>query len=153
MIDTQSRNDLADRESFIGTIISDYTEPDRSDLAAYLRANPGHTVRDWKAKGPTIPQDAERGETPWPKLKPNEVREAAIAASARDLPRNVRQAAAHDPALIWNPLARKYRLRLDTDPLPGVKSSEADHLGTGAGLENESKHAFPTGSTRARPRP
>ena len=112
-------NDLADREAFIGRVVSGYAEPDRGELAAYLRANPGQTARDWKGKGRSLPFDAQRGEAPWSKLKADDVRSAAIAASARDLPQNIRQAAARDPGLIWNPLARKYRLRLNTDPLPG----------------------------------
>lgn len=108
-------NDEADRDA------SQWPEPERSELARFLRSNPGMTVRDWKGKGPTLPHDAAPGEAHWAKLSASEVRDAAANAFARDLPRNVRQAAGRDPALIWNPLARKYRRRLPTDPLPGVE--------------------------------
>lgn len=113
--------DLADFEAFVIHVTEWRGEPDRSDLATFLRANPGLTVRDWKGKGPSVPLDAERWEAPWSKLKPDEVRSEAVKWLARELPQNVREAAARDPALIWNPLARKYRVRLDTDPRPGGK--------------------------------
>jgi hypothetical protein len=108
--------DLADREAFIERLCSWHSEPDRSHLARFLRANPGMTVRDWKGKGPVVPAEPVLGEKPWHRLKPEQVRHDAIRATARDLPRNVRQAAARDPGLIWNPLARKYRLRLPSEP-------------------------------------
>lgn len=147
---SDNQNDLADREAFICRVVSGYAEPDRGELAAYLRANPGQTARDWKGKGPSLPFDEERGEAPWSKLKADDVRPIAIAASARDLPQNIRQAAARDPALIWNPLARKYRLRLASDPLPGHESFCTAPKGTGGVPRNESKHAIL--ADRARPR-
>lgn len=118
-MNTQELNDIEDREAHIIRVVAGRdSHPDFADLPDYLRANPGHTVRDFKGKGPVVPDEAEFGETSWDKLKAAEVRATAIDASARDLPRNVRQAAARDPSLIWNPLARKYRVRLPSDPQP-----------------------------------
>jgi len=114
---TKDLNDIADQEAHIARLVAGRAgDPDFAKLPDYLRANPGHTVRDYKGMGPVVPVEAEPGEKPWRKLSAAEVRNAAVAASARDLPRNVRQAAARDPGLIWNPLARKYRLRLPSDP-------------------------------------
>jgi len=110
--------DLADFEAYIAHQLRGWGEVERADLEAYLRRFPGHSVGDWKAKGLTCPLDAEPHAKPWWKLKPAEVREAGTRTIARDLPRNVRQAAGRDPGLIWNPLARKYRLRLPSDPPP-----------------------------------
>lgn len=141
--------DSADWQAYVERVAGQWPEPERSELSSYLLANPGHTVRDWKGKGPSSPCDADPWEKPWSRLRPELVRSTAIAAPARQLPRNIRQAASRDPALIWNPLG-KYRLRLPDDPLPGVKSSEADHLGTGGVPRNESKHAIL--AERARPR-
>lgn len=143
-------NDVADRDAHIARVASQWPEPERSELSGFLRANPGMTVRDWKGKGPSIPIDARPGEAAWPKLPIQAVREAAASAVARDLPCNVRQAAARDPALIWNPLARKYRLRLPSDPLPGHESFSTTPKGTGGVPRNESKHAIL--AERARPR-
>lgn len=126
-----NQNDALDRDAHIARLASQWAEPERSELARFLRANPGMTVRDWKGKGPSLPVDAQPSERHWAKLSPREVRKAAAIASARDLPCNVRQAAGRDPALIWNPLARKYRLRLPSDPLPGHESSSTAPLGTG----------------------
>lgn len=113
-----SASDLADFEAHIARLAGWRSEPDRSDLARFLRANPGKTVRDWKGKGPSTPPEPQRWEQSWSRLKATEVRQSAVSAFARDLPHNVRQAAARDPGLIWNPLARKYRLRLPSDPQP-----------------------------------
>lgn len=148
---TKEQNDLADRETHIARVVSGrHCDPDFAGLADFLRANPGRTVRDYKGKGPSVPPEPRPWEKAWPDLKPEEARSAAIAASARDLPQNVRQAAARDPALIWNPLARKYRLRLSSDPLPGHESSRTDAKGTGGDHEHKSKHAIL--ADRARPR-
>lgn len=116
-MNTEEQNDLADREAYITRVVGGRdNDPEFAKLPDYLRANPGHTVRDYKGLGPVVPDEAEMGEKPWHRLGAEEVREAAVTASARDLPRNVRQAAARDPGLIWNPLARKYRLRQPGDP-------------------------------------
>lgn len=113
----KDHNDLADLEAHIARVVAGRaSDPDYAGLADYLRANPGHTVRDYKGLGPSVPPDPRPWEKAWHKVTAEEVRTAAPAASARDLPRNVRQAAARDPGLIWNPLARKYRLRLPSDP-------------------------------------
>lgn len=120
-VPSPSDADLADFKAFIDDLTGWRSEPDRSDLARFLRANPGMTVRDWKGKGPSTPLDAERWEKPWNRLKSAEVRAEAVLWFARELPRNLRQAAARDPGLIWNTMARKYRLRLPTDPAPGPK--------------------------------
>ena len=111
-------NDINDFEAHIASLIAGKSEPDRSELERFLRANPGNTVRDWKGTGPSTPVDAERWEMPWNRLKAAEVRAEAVLWFARELARNVRQAAARDPQLSWNPLARKYRVRLPSDPCP-----------------------------------
>lgn len=111
-----SAADLADFEQYIAHQLRGWGEPERSGLEAYLRRFPGHSVADWKAKGLSRPMDAEPHHKPWWKLDAEEVREAATRTIARDLPRNVRQAAARDTGLIWNAYARKYRLRTDGDP-------------------------------------
>lgn len=150
----KDQNDLADREAHIARVAAgrDF-DPDYARLAEYLRANPGHTVRDYKGLGPSAPAEPRPWEKVWQKVTAEEVRAAALAATARDLPCNVRQAAARDPGLIWNPLARKYRLRLPSDPLPGVKSSEMAPERTGGDPRKASKHAFSAQNTRAHPRP
>jgi hypothetical protein len=109
-------NDIDDFEAHIASLLAGRVEPDRSDLERYLRANPGMTVGDWKGLGPVVPPDAQRWERPWKRLKPDEVKAEAVRHFARELPRNLRQAAAHHPGLIWNALARKYRPRLASDP-------------------------------------
>jgi hypothetical protein len=111
-----SAADLADFEQYISGQLRGWGEPERSDLEAYLRRFPGHSVADWKAKSVCPPLDAEPHHLPWWKLKAEEVREVATRTIARDLPRNIRQAASRHPDLIWNPLARKYRQRLPSDP-------------------------------------
>lgn len=109
-------NDKQDFESHLASLLCGWEEPERSELEGFLRANPGMTVRDWKGLGPSVPVEAEQWEKPWHRLKPEEVRAEAVRRFARELPRNVRQAAARDPALIWNDLAHKYRRRLPSDP-------------------------------------
>jgi hypothetical protein len=118
-----SAADLADFEQYIADQLRGRGETECADLEAYLRRFPGHSVADWKGKSMCPPLDAAPYHRPWSKLKAEEVREAATRAIARDLPRNVRQAAGRDPALIWNEYARKYRLRMPGDPpaeTPGV---------------------------------
>lgn len=116
------QNDIDDFKRHIASLLAGRSEPDRSDLERYLRANPGMTVRDWKGKGPATPLEAEQWDKPWHKLATSEVRREATSAFARELPQNARQAAARDRGLIWNELARKYRLRLPSDPLPGLET-------------------------------
>lgn len=115
-------NDAADFERHIASLMADRPEADRIALERFLRANPGMTVRDWKGKGPSVPMGANNWDKPWHRLRTADVREEATRAFARELPQNVRQAAARDRGLIWNDLARKYRLRLPSDPLPGLES-------------------------------
>lgn len=112
-----SANDIADFEAHISRLLAGRCEEDRRSLNSFLRANPGMTVRDWKGKGPVVPPDPASWEKSWRQVKAQARREA-VNQFARELPRNLRQAAARDPALIWNPLARKYRLRLPSDPQP-----------------------------------
>lgn len=109
-------NDKADFEAHIASLLTGRVEPDRSDLERYLRANPGKTVGDWKGMGPVIPLDAAQWEKPWRRLKADEVAAEAVKHFARELPRNLRQAAARHPGLVWNALARKYRPRVTGDP-------------------------------------
>ena len=113
-----TRADVADFEAYIARELIGRSEPDRSDLELYLRRFPGHSLRDWKGKSIIRPLDARPFDKAWHKLKAADVHAVATATIARELPQNVRQAAARDPALIWNPLARKYRLRLPSDPYP-----------------------------------
>ena len=142
--------DIADFEEFVSRSIAWRQEPERGDLERYLRRFPGHSVRDWKGKGLPCPLDADERERPWRRLKAAEVQIEATKCISRELPRNLRQAAARDPALIWNPLARKYRLRLPSDPLPGHESSSTAPLGTGGVPERKSKHAILADSARPR---
>lgn len=116
------QNDIADFDQHIAALTAGRSEPDRSDLERFLRANPGMTVRDWKGTGPSVPLEAEAWDKPWHRLKADEVRRDAVRSFARELPQNLRQAAARDTGLIWNELARKYRLRLPSDPRPPVES-------------------------------
>ncbi len=110
---------LADLEEYITRQIDNMAEPDRSDFANYLRTHPGHSMRDWKGKSVgRFLCGAALGEKLWSTLKPLAVRQQATRELARQLPLNVRQAAARDPELVWNPLARKYRLRVPGDPPP-----------------------------------
>lgn len=113
---TSDQADLADFEAFIAGSIAHLREPDRSDCEGYLRAYPGKSIRDWKGKSAGYLLGREHDQKPWQSLKPGFVRDMATSRLARDLPHNVRQAAAHDPELVWNPLARKYRLRQPGDP-------------------------------------
>lgn len=115
---TSDHANLADFEAFIAAQIAHMHDPDRSDFERYLRAHPGHSMRDWKGKSAPFLPPATVDERPWSTLKPVMVREMATSALACHLPHNVRQAAAHDPELVWNPLARKYRLRQPGDPRP-----------------------------------
>ena len=115
---TADQHDIADFEAFITGSIVHLQEPDRSDCEHYLRAHPGHSLRDWKGKSAPYLPPATVDEKPWSVLKPQMVRDMATSRLARDLPHNIRQAAAHDPELAWNPLARKYRLRQPDDPRP-----------------------------------
>lgn len=113
---TADQHDLADFEAFIAGSIAHLSEPDRSDCEGYLRAYPGKSMRDWKGKSAAYLPAREYDQKPWQSLKPGMVRDMATSRLARDLPHNVRQAAAHDPELVWNPLARKYRQRQPGDP-------------------------------------
>lgn len=115
-------NDIDDFEQHIASLLKGRPEPDRSELEAFLRAHPGMTVRDWKGLGPSIPLDAAEWDKPWHRLKSDDVKREAVKAFARELTRNLRQAAARHPDLIWNDLARKYRVRQHGDGLGGQKS-------------------------------
>lgn len=112
--------DHADLEDYIARQIAGMATPDRASLGAYLRANPGHSMRDWKGKSIGHLFGATPGEPDWASLRPDTVRIEATAAPARYLSRPMRQAAARNKALVWNPLARKYRLRVPGDPLPAA---------------------------------
>jgi hypothetical protein len=112
-------HDLADFEAYIAAQTDHMLEPDSSDCQSYLRSHPSDSMRAWKGKSDSrcLP-GATPDEKPWQSLKPVMVREMATNNLARHLPHNVRQAAAHDPELVWNPLARKYRQRQPGDPRP-----------------------------------
>ena len=108
-------NDIADFEAHIAPLIQARWPEEREGFERFLRANPGMTVRDWKGKGPSLPLDPQPWEKPWHKLKPDEVATEAVRCFARELPHNLRLAAARHPDLVWNDYARKYRLRLPGD--------------------------------------
>lgn len=107
--------DRTDFDAYIAGQLRGWTDPNRGEVEAFLRAHPGSSVRDWKGKGHEAPAPASEDEAAWASLDPNEVRDRATATVARLLTRNIRQAAGRDPSLIWNPLARKYRLRLASE--------------------------------------
>lgn len=114
-----SPGDLADFEAFIDAALRGRTGAERLDLEQYLRSHPGHTVRDWKGKGdPHFLCPDETDEPSWDRLNTAQVQEVATREVARNLPRNVRQAAARDACLIWSSLARRYRFRRWDDPEP-----------------------------------
>ncbi|MXP48434.1 hypothetical protein GRI43_13655 [Altererythrobacter luteolus] len=113
------QNDIEDFEFHIARCIRGRPDNEALELRTYLLNNPGKTVRDWKGRGPSVPIEAQPGEKHWNWLRKADVHDAATTAFARELPRNIRQAAARDPGLIWNRLARKYRKRLPSDPPPG----------------------------------
>lgn len=85
---------------------------DAEALAAYLAANPGKTVRDWKGKDWVAFDKFYVGpsEVPFDRLDRNQVRYQADGVPARFLPRNVRQAAGRDAGMVWDEAARAYRL-------------------------------------------
>ena len=133
-------NDIEDFEAHIASLLRGREGAERADLNHFLRANPGLTVRDWKGKGPSMPMDAEPWEKPWHRLPAAEVKAEAVRWFARELPRNLRQAAARHPGLIWNELGRKYRHRLPSDPPPpegggGLESSCVPQCRIGGGPE------------------
>ena len=113
------QNDIDDFEAHIAHLLRGRSGDDREKLERFLRANPGMTVRDWKGTGPSTLPDPLPGEKPWHRLNPAEVATEAVRWFARELPRNLRQAAARHPGLIWNRLARKYRARAPGDPPRG----------------------------------
>jgi hypothetical protein len=103
--------DRADFETYIAAELRGRSGTERTEAEAFLRANPGMSVRDWKGKG--FPMSlGEPDQEDWSDLDPDQVREAATRQPARLLARNVRQAAGRDPSLVWNPLARRYRRRV-----------------------------------------
>ena len=86
-------------------------------LAAYLAANPGKTARDYKGKD-TAPFDklyVAPGECPFDQLDAEAVRREAVGVPAIYLPRNIRQGAGRDPALVFDDEARAYRWRSPSD--------------------------------------
>jgi hypothetical protein len=125
-------DDSADFEEFIAAQLGGRTGEERADLERYLRALPGATVREWKGKGDLWHLSGpEPDQRPWHKLKAREVRALATRNPARTLPHNVRQSAARDPGLVWNPLARRYRLRASATPAP-APATERHVEGAGA---------------------
>lgn len=107
--------DRADFDAYIAGQLRGRSGPEREEVEGFLRAHPGSAARDWKGKGCEAPALDQADEAPWFDLREADVRALATATVARLLPRNVRQAAGRDASLIWNPLARKYRLRLDAE--------------------------------------
>lgn len=104
--------DRADFGAYIDAQLRGWADPQRAEAERWLRQHPGMSARDWKGKGCDAPAPAEAHEAEWSSLDPIEVRERATTTVARLLTRSTRQAAGRDLSLIWNPLARKYRLRL-----------------------------------------
>lgn len=111
-----SPGDLDDFEAFIAEALRGRTGTERAEVERYLRDHPGEDIRDWKGKCDRwhLPQ-AKPEEQPWETLSLAHVRALATRELARRLPRNIRQAAARDPCLIWNELARRYRLKRPDD--------------------------------------
>jgi hypothetical protein len=108
--------DVADFKAWVEHQVASCTPDEQAQFERYLRAFPGRSWRDYKGKGdPCFPAPTQHGERPWRKLRPDDVRALAVTTLARDLPRNYRQAASHDRALIFNELARKYRYRTDEE--------------------------------------
>ncbi len=142
------QNDIEDFERQIARATRGRTDEEAQEVRSYLLANPGQTVRDYKGKGPTIPSDRQVGEKHWTKLRRADVQAAATTAFARDLPHNIRQAAASDPGLIWNNLARKYRKRLPSDPPGG--GHESYRLGSEEPAAVTRIHAIPKNPARTR---
>jgi hypothetical protein len=116
------------------TGVSPVPRPLADELSRYLAANPGMTARDFKGKGFTAfaPFDKHHvapNEKLWDALDPAEVRQAATGRPARFLSKSERQAAARDPALIWDEGSRSYRKRLASDPSPFSLPTEDDGEG------------------------
>jgi len=119
-----SANDIADFEEYIASQLQGRKGAEAKDVECYLRRFPGRNIRDWKGEGdPDYLPDARPHEEPWHRLNQREVRAEATQCIARSLPANVRQAAARDPELVWNPLARRYRFRQPDDPPHGGNES------------------------------
>lgn len=135
-------DDVADFEAFIASQLGAREGEERADLERYLRAFPGATVREWKGKGDLWHLSGSNpDERPWHKLKAREVRALATRHPARTLPHSIRQAAARDPGLIWNPLARRYRLR--------AAATRAPPLATGGHVDGAGASKVPdTASSR-----
>lgn len=96
---------------------TDQARSEQNELAAYLAGNPGKTARDFKGKD-TAPFDklyVAPGECPFDQLDAETVRREAVGVPAIYLPRNIRQAAGRDRALIFDDQARAYRLLAPSD--------------------------------------
>lgn len=104
--------DAADFELFIQQQLRERTGDERSEMERYLRANPGHDLRDWKHGSSRDVLNPNTTDSWMPdRGKAEYVRAVATSELARRLPQEVRQAAGRDPALAWSSIVRRYRRR------------------------------------------
>lgn len=120
---SHSAADLADFEAFIA-MYGSKTSSEETDLQRWLRANPGHSYREGKKGEPySIRMDPIDPSAPKAGIaRARYVRQCATTYLAHTLHVDIRREAAHDPALVWNPLARRYRLRAAGDAPAGCAS-------------------------------
>lgn len=116
--------DLADFEAFIA-MYGSKTNGEETDLQRWLRANPGHSYREGK-KGEPYSLRMDPIDPCAPKAgvaRARYVRDRATTYLAHTLHVDIRCEAARDPALVWNPLARRYRFRAVGDAPAGCASA------------------------------
>ncbi len=115
--------DLADFEAFIA-MYGNKTGGEETDIQRWLRANPGHSYREGKKGEPySIRMDPIDPSAPKAGVaRARYVRDRATTYLAHTLHVDIRCEAARDPALVWNPLARRYRLRAVGDAPAGCAS-------------------------------
>lgn len=120
-----SAADLADFEAFIA-MYGDKADAGENDLQRWLRANPGHSHREGEKGEPySLRMDPVDPIAPRAGLaRARYVRQRATTYLAHTLHVDIRREAARDPALVWNPLARRYRRRTAEDAPAGCVSVE-----------------------------
>lgn len=125
--------DLADFEAYIA-MYGSKTNGEETDIQRWLRANPGHSYREGKKGEPySIRMDPIDPCAPKAGVaRARYVRQCATTYLAHTLHVDIRREAAHDPTLVWNPFARRYRLRTVGDGPAGCASvEETDRTGEG----------------------
>lgn len=157
--------DRADFEGYIAQCLDGRTGDERAELERYLRANPGSTVRDWSDGYPRqlCEIEVDHHAPASGRARIAYVREKATRSLAHTLPLDIRREAARDTALVWNPLARRYRARVAehaaTQCASGVQSDPSAIpaasppapapavFGSGVGLGASESLAAPKAST------